>query len=1091
MLISRPTYADFTHPGVLHTQADLDRIRTNILAGNQPWSGAYLAFKANSYSQSNYVAHPVAYANTNYPNHSYQIEYDSCGAYQNALMWYITSNQNYANEAISILNGWSSTMTNINPTADISAYIAGLKFSAAAEILRYEGSGWSETGILQCSNMLETILYPCLQNVLPGGDGNQGAGMIRGIMAIAIFCDNTNEYNEAVNAFEGNAMSTNLCVAMTHYIDTNGCPGEAGRDQAHPQGGIASYEEMAQMAWCQGLDLWDYATNLQNAFEWSAAENLGTNVPFSNKGTCYATYGSLSTIDQGEWTMMYEMAYNHFSIFEGHPMPYTQFVLTNRLRPEDGANDDPGFGTLLWSLNPSISPSEYGGTNKIIDANSGMAVETVNSGTSQGTQIDQNNYNGSSHQQWIFTPLGGNYYRIVNLNANNTNIVDSGANPSKSGVGIHLWGGSGNDNQIWQVVDDGSGHVRIYARDTVIMKFPITNLLWDVTGGSLAAGAVIEMAQTNSNNSQLFTISSPLTLPGPGNLTSISSNSSVQLNWAAVSGTLSYYLKRSLTNGGPYSIIANVINTNYSDGHLSNGVTYYYIVTATNANGESPNSAQVSGTPSAQAATPTGLTGIPGNQRAILAWNASINSTGYNVKRGTISGGPYPIIFTNTPASTFTDTTLVNGTTYYYVVSGTNAAGESPNSAQISVTPNDYSAVHTEGDLIVNLQAGDLNTSSPITIWTNRTLSSNSVGNFARNGGGSLSVMNLPFGATNVNGLYVNGNANNALISAQNIPVEIAGNGTISVEAWVYGLSFLNGQSAVTGYGSASIDDEDRQFLAFGINSGSTYKAFAGEFNDLAYAVTNIFTLNTWHMIDWIWNGSQLRVYVDDALNTNGSLAAMTTPQVLIGIGGTYHTSGIIEAFPGLIGAERVQSGLLTASDIASNYALGPMGSAAVLPPAGLTGSAGDGQAMLVWSPSYNASSYNVLYAMNSGGPYSLLTSNLIALNFTATGLSDGAQYYFVTSANGAAGESVNSSEVSVRPVSLSPVILGFLVASNQLQFNWPQDHTGWHLQAQTNSLASGLGANWTDVSGSSATNQFFATIISSNGSVFYRLIYP
>lgn len=86
---------------------------------------------------------------------------------------------------------------------------------------------------------------------------------------------------------------------------------------------------------------------------------------------------------------------------------------------------------------------------------------------------------------------------------------------------------------------------------------------------------------------------------------------------------------------------------------------------------------------------PTGLAATVGNGTVHLTWNATGGATSYTVGRGTISGGPYTTVGTvNSPSPTsFKDTGLKNGTTYFYVVSGTNSAGSSPNSAPLSATP--------------------------------------------------------------------------------------------------------------------------------------------------------------------------------------------------------------------------------------------------------------------------------------------------------------------------------------------------------------------------------------------------------------------
>src|SRR6202142_4150248 len=88
----------------------------------------------------------------------------------------------------------------------------------------------------------------------------------------------------------------------------------------------------------------------------------------------------------------------------------------------------------------------------------------------------------------------------------------------------------------------------------------------------------------------------------------------------------------------------------------------------------------------ATAPTPPGLSAIPGNAQVSLMWSASSGATSYHVKRATTSGGPYTQVAVPTSTS-YTDTSLTNGTTYYYVVSALDSAGESGNSAQVGALP--------------------------------------------------------------------------------------------------------------------------------------------------------------------------------------------------------------------------------------------------------------------------------------------------------------------------------------------------------------------------------------------------------------------
>jgi len=85
--------------------------------------------------------------------------------------------------------------------------------------------------------------------------------------------------------------------------------------------------------------------------------------------------------------------------------------------------------------------------------------------------------------------------------------------------------------------------------------------------------------------------------------------------------------------------------------------------------------------------TPTGLTATPGNGSVALAWTASSGATGYNIYRGTTSGGEGSTPVATTASTSYTDTGLTNATTYYYTVSATNSAGTSAQSSEVSATP--------------------------------------------------------------------------------------------------------------------------------------------------------------------------------------------------------------------------------------------------------------------------------------------------------------------------------------------------------------------------------------------------------------------
>jgi hypothetical protein len=82
---------------------------------------------------------------------------------------------------------------------------------------------------------------------------------------------------------------------------------------------------------------------------------------------------------------------------------------------------------------------------------------------------------------------------------------------------------------------------------------------------------------------------------------------------------------------------------------------------------------------------PTGVSATATNTQVTLSWSPAAGATRYNVKSSTTQGGPYTSIASPTTTS-YTNTGLVIGTTYYYVVSATDGINVSSNSIEVSAT---------------------------------------------------------------------------------------------------------------------------------------------------------------------------------------------------------------------------------------------------------------------------------------------------------------------------------------------------------------------------------------------------------------------
>ena len=121
----------------------------------------------------------------------------------------------------------------------------------------------------------------------------------------------------------------------------------------------------------------------------------------------------------------------------------------------------------------------------------------------------------------------------------------------------------------------------------------------------------------------------------------------------------------------------------------------------------------VKSAPAAIPAAPAGLSLVTaGNAQLALSWSAVSGVTGYRLKRATTSGGPYTLVASPTGTS-HTDTALINGTTYYYVVSAVNEAGEGANSTQLAAAP------RADGPATIQAESGTI---------TNGTFDSNNAG---------------------------------------------------------------------------------------------------------------------------------------------------------------------------------------------------------------------------------------------------------------------------------------------------------------------------------------------------------------------------
>jgi len=173
-------------------------------------------------------------------------------------------------------------------------------------------------------------------------------------------------------------------------------------------------------------------------------------------------------------------------------------------------------------------------------------------------------------------------------------------------------------------------------------------------------------AGQSANSSEVSaTPTAPSTPPAvPANLQATAGNAQVSLSWTASSGATSYHLKRSTTSGSGYTQIAAPTATSYTDTGLTNGIAYFYVVSALNTAGESANSAQATATPANVMADVT-ITIDPAKTKLISPYIYGINF--YNG----VSGAPPLLTFDRAGGNRWTaynwETNASNaGSDYFY-----------------------------------------------------------------------------------------------------------------------------------------------------------------------------------------------------------------------------------------------------------------------------------------------------------------------------------------------------------------------------------------------------------------------------------------
>jgi fibronectin type 3 domain-containing protein/DNA-binding protein YbaB len=464
----------------------------------------------------------------------------------------------------------------------------------------------------------------------------------------------------------------------------------------------------------------------------------------------------------------------------------------------------------------------------------------------------------------------------------------------------------------------------------------------------------------------------------PDGVTATAGDTKVTLAWSSVPTATSYNIYWATTPGvtKDSNKLENKTSPYLHDAR-TNGVTYYYRVSAVNVGGESLLSAEVSATPQIPApSAPTGVTATPGNGVVTIAWNAVPTANSYNIYYSTTPG-----VTTSSPQlpgilnSPYPHWGRTNGTTYYYRVAAVNAGGEGPLSAEVSATPQVpapspptcVDATPGNGQVIITWSPVSGATSYNIYWATTPGVTKHS---------NLLANKTSPYihpGLTNGTKYYYRVSAVNA-----------GGESSLSIE--VSAIPQIPAPSAPTGV--MATPGNTQVTIAWNAATGAT------SYN-LYYATSPGVT------------------------TSSPSIQGVANPYVHTGrINGTryyYRVSAVNAGGEGPLSIEVNAMPQIPAPNA----------------PTGVTATPGNTQVTVTWTSVSGATSYNLYYDTSPGVTTASSKVQGVTSPYVHTSRTNGTTYYYRVSAVNTGGESALSSEVSATPQSVGSGILGFEVVAN------------------------------------------------------------
>lgn len=649
VLVSAQTSSAFVHPGIGLTIPDLNAVKANL--GNAPWASGYQLLAGDSKALLSYTMQgPFAQVSRNPDVNRSAWESDMAAVYELTLMWHFTGNAAYAQKAHDILLAWAKTQTSFGGAeAAFDVGDAAYEYGTAADILRGTWSGWTPADTSTVQNYFNSVFWPTLNIPGPVMSGSQGMEQIQGAVAIAIFDDDHTKFNQALEAYIGDADSG----LQGSY--PNGEVIDSGRDQGHSHLYMANAAWIAEAFWKQGVNVYGLLDNRVLAIgEYYSRYNVQmlqtpsmSYIPLG--GPAWGLFSTISStyFANQQNRMATNILYSAYAVRMGEATPWIERLRDNEyedlfsfvyLKPGDAST----------AVTPSLPtpPATTWLTRGLTAQDLNSPTPAGNTTFGNGVWTLQAGYNGwdpywesNDGVQFAYKPITGDFAFVTKVTSLSAG-ADSGAK-----AGVMFRDTLANTNQrVWLAVEPGyqfernikgwTGLAYGQSNETRVSAIPgvpfwlkmqrvgqRVSTFVSVDGASWSPASVADFANlpstiyvglfgTSHVQGTSFTATfgdvqitggdgaaSVYAPPAPHSVYASAGAGSVSLRWDSAYLATSYNIKRATSANGPFSTIATATNNAYIDNNVSNGTTYYYAVTATNAAGESSRSLVDSATP--------------------------------------------------------------------------------------------------------------------------------------------------------------------------------------------------------------------------------------------------------------------------------------------------------------------------------------------------------------------------------------------------------------------------------------------------------------------------------------------------------------